>query len=128
MIDIGNREKKYILEGNSDLLDALVVRANRKILLLEKKYDEMLEEEQAEIRRLSKEIENRNKEHELKTTIRMLELICFRAAYGHDPALCAATNTVLKSLREELVNLKNIGPDYKIGCGFGMSGEYKKVT
>jgi hypothetical protein len=119
MIDMGEREKKYILQGDEDLLNALIVRANRKILLLEKKYDEMLEKEEAEIRRLSKEIETRDKDPELETTLRILELICFRAAYGHDPDLCAATNEVIKAVKTELLNLQTIGPDYKIGSTIG---------
>ena len=52
MVDISQREKNYILGGNYKLLDALIANANRQILLAEKKYDEMLERKNAEIKRL----------------------------------------------------------------------------
>ena len=47
-------ERGYILAGNYQLLDALIARAEHKILLLEKRYDEMLERKNAEIAKLSK--------------------------------------------------------------------------
>lgn len=52
MIKVSQKERNYILAGNYELLDAVIIAANREILLLEKKYDEMLEHKNAEIIRL----------------------------------------------------------------------------
>jgi hypothetical protein len=49
MIEVSQRERNYILAGNYELLNAVIVAANREILLAEKKYDEMLERKNAEI-------------------------------------------------------------------------------
>ncbi len=54
MLTVGQRERNYILAGDYRLLDAVIVAANREMLLLEKRFDEMLERKNAEIARLSK--------------------------------------------------------------------------
>lgn len=53
MIEVSQAERNYILAGNYELLNAVIVAANREILLLEKKYDEMLERKNAEIAKLT---------------------------------------------------------------------------
>jgi len=54
MVEVSQRERGYILAGNYELLNAVIVDANRQILLLEKLYDEMLERKNAEIAKLAK--------------------------------------------------------------------------
>ena len=54
MVEVSQRERGYILAGNYELLNAVIVDANRQILLAEKRYDEMLERKNAEIAKLSK--------------------------------------------------------------------------
>ena len=60
MIVVKQSERGYILAGNYQLLDAVISDANRQILLLEKKYDEMLERKNKEIAALkqNKELPN----------------------------------------------------------------------
>ena len=52
MVEVSERERGYILAGNYELLNAVIVDANRQILLLEKRFDEMLERKNAEIAQL----------------------------------------------------------------------------
>lgn len=57
MINVTRDERGYILAGNYQLLDAIIAMANREILLLEKKYDEMLERKNAELAKAKEKLQ-----------------------------------------------------------------------
>lgn len=49
MLNISEREKRYILYGDRDVLERLISAIEREILLKEKKFDEILEEKNREL-------------------------------------------------------------------------------
>ena len=51
------QDRAFILAGNYELLDWYVADYRRKVLLAEKKYDEMLERKNAEIAELKRRLE-----------------------------------------------------------------------
>ena len=59
-------ERNYILAGNYQYLDNYIATIHREILLTEKKYDDMLERKNAEIKKLTKELEDERERNRLR--------------------------------------------------------------